>query len=120
MGDRAAERLYHLSTAESIRRVLVEEYGVAVTETSTVLAGWSIRQMVSPAFPALGAISLATHQRPPSPIPPHYGEAPRALVWAPYGTQSGPSGNPPTTSGSKYYAPEGFSTPRDGSRPGAW
>jgi len=33
MGDRDADRLHHLSTAETLRRLVTEEYGVAVADT---------------------------------------------------------------------------------------
>jgi len=71
IGDREADRLYHVCTAEAVRRIHAEEYGVAVTETNTVMAGWWLRQMAGPAASAGGTISPATHQRPPSPVPPH-------------------------------------------------
>jgi len=38
MGERNAERLYHLSTAETLRRLLTEDYRTAVAETRTVVA----------------------------------------------------------------------------------
>jgi len=38
MGDRDAARLYHFSTAETLRRPVTEEHGAAVEDTSTVLA----------------------------------------------------------------------------------
>jgi len=38
MGDREADVLYSLSTFDSVRRLLTEEYGAAVAETNTVLA----------------------------------------------------------------------------------
>jgi len=39
MGDRKAAVLYSLSTVDSIRRLLAEEYGTAVAETNTVFGG---------------------------------------------------------------------------------
>jgi len=68
LGDCEVERLCALGTAESLRRMLAEEYGVAVTETNNVLTGWSIRHLGA-AAPTAGPISPATHQRPPSPAP---------------------------------------------------
>jgi len=73
MGDREADVLYSLSKDDSICRLLAEEYGAAVAQTNTVLAGWSIRNLALPPAAAGGGISPATHQRPPSPSPPHYG-----------------------------------------------
>jgi len=71
MGDREADVLYSLSTVDSVRRLLAEEYGAAVAETNTVLKGWSIRNLALPLVPAGGGMSPATPQRPPSPSPPH-------------------------------------------------
>ena len=72
MGDRDADRLYSLGTVDSLRRILAEEYGVAVAETNTVLAGSSIRRPWAEG-PPVGSLSPATHQRPPCPSTPHYG-----------------------------------------------
>jgi len=89
MGDREADVLYSLSTVDSIRRLLAEEYGAAVAETNTVLAGWSIRNLALPPAPAVGGISPATHQRPPSPSPPHYGVGSGSSAPLHYGAGSG-------------------------------
>jgi len=43
LGERDIEPLYQLGTAETLRRLLTEEYGTAVADTSTVVAGWSLR-----------------------------------------------------------------------------
>jgi len=60
MSDREGDMLYSLSTVDSIRRLLAEEYGAAVAETNTVFAGWSIRNMASPPVPAGGGTLPAT------------------------------------------------------------
>jgi len=39
VGERDVERLYLLGTVETLRRLLTEEYGNAVADTSTVVAG---------------------------------------------------------------------------------
>ena len=90
MGDREAERLCTFGTAESLRHMLAEEYGVALTETNTVLTGWSIRHLGA-AAPTAGPISPATHQRPPSPAPPHYEAGSGAMAAPPFGMGSGSS-----------------------------
>ena len=100
----------------ALRRILAEEYGAAVTETNTVMAGWSLRQMAGPAASAGGTISPATHQRPPSQVPPHFGGEYDSPSRVPYGARTGPSANPPTLSGPEYYAPAGPSRQHDGSR----
>jgi len=45
--ERDVERLYHLCTVETLLRLLTEEYGAAVEDTSTVVAGWSPRNLAS-------------------------------------------------------------------------
>jgi len=102
MGDREADVLYSLSTVDSIRRLLAEEYGAAVAETNTVLAGWSIRNMASPPVPAGGGISSAALQRPPSPSPPLYGVGPGSSVPSHYGAALGSVAPPP----SSVYSPD--------------
>jgi len=97
--NREAIWLCTLGTAESLRRILAEEYGVAVTETNTVLAGWSIRHMGA-AVPTAGPISPATNQRPPSPAPPHYGAGSGVAATPPYGVGSGSSLAPSYGAGS--------------------
>jgi len=89
MGDREADVLYSLSIVDSIRRLLAEEYGAVVAETNTVLAGWSIRNLVLPPAPAGGGISPATHQRPPFPSPPLYGVGSGSSAPPDYGAGSG-------------------------------
>jgi len=101
MRDRKADVLYSLSTVDSVRRLLAEEYGAAVAETNTVLAGWSICMLALAPAPAGGGISPATPQRPPSPsprhygvgfgssVPPHYGAGSGSVAPSPYGADSG-------------------------------
>ena len=93
MGDQDADRLCALGTADSLRRILAEEYAVAVTETNTVSTVWSIRH-IGAAVPTAGPISPATHQRPPSPAPPHYGACSGASAAPPYGVGSDSSPAP--------------------------
>jgi len=45
LGERDVVPLYHLGTVETLRRYLTEEYGTAVAETNTVVAGWSLRNL---------------------------------------------------------------------------
>jgi len=111
MGDLDADRLYHLSTAKTLRRLLTDEYGVAVADTNTVLAGWSLRHLAGSAAPNLGAPMPVTTQRPPSPSPPQYGVRSSSTSQPHYGA-SGPSANPPSFSGPGYYEPE--EDPRQG------
>jgi len=76
LGERDFERLYHLGTAEMLRRLLKEEDGTAVADTSTVLAGWSLRHVAGSSAPPRGAALPAAPRRPPSSFPPHHGRAP--------------------------------------------
>jgi len=108
MGDREADVLYSLSTVDSIRRLLAEEYGAAVAETKSVLAGCSIRNMASPPVPAGGGISSATLQRPPSPSPPHYGVGPGSSVPSHYGAALGSVAPPPYGAGLESATPSHF------------
>jgi len=108
MGDREADVLYSLSTVDSIRRLLAEEYGAAVAETNTVLAGCSIRNLALPPVPAGGGISPATPQRPPSPSPPHYGMGPGSSVPPHYGAGSDPVAPSPYGAGSGSATPSHY------------
>jgi len=45
MGERDVERLYLQSKAQELRRQLTEQYGTDVADTSTVLAGLSLRHL---------------------------------------------------------------------------
>jgi len=87
IGNYDVERLCASGTAEPFHRMLAEEYGVAVTETNTVLTGWSIC-LLGAAVPTVGPISPATHQRPPSPARPHYGAASGSMAAPPFGAGS--------------------------------
>jgi len=139
MGDQEVGRLCTLVTVDSLRRILAEEYNTAVVETTTVTSGWSLRHMGA-AVPTARPISPATHQRAPSPAPPHYGAGPSVAsaphyggisgsypapsygagsgvpAMHPYGARTGPSADPPCPSGPEYYAPEGG--PSQGDSPG--
>ena len=141
--------LYHLGTVATLRRYLTEEYGTAVAETNTVVAGWSLRNMSASSAPPRGVALPAAPRRPPSPPPPHYGagtglspayygagagsssHAPYGASagsssQALYGAETGPSASPPTYSGAHYYAPEPEEDrsqdydPGYGARPGGW
>jgi len=65
--------LYHLGAVETLRRYLTKEYGTAVAETNTVVAGWSLRNLFASSTPPRGVALPAAPRRPPSPPPPHYG-----------------------------------------------
>jgi len=145
MGDQEAGRLCTLVTVDSLRHILAEEYNTAVVETTTVMSGWSLRHMGA-AVPTVGPISPATHQRPPSPAPPHngagssvaaaphyggrsgsypapsYGAGSGIPAMHPHGATTGSSANPPCPSGSEYYAPEGGFSQGDspGVAPRSW
>ena len=45
LGDRDIGLLYQLGAIETLRRYLTEEYGTAVLDTNTVVAGWSFRNL---------------------------------------------------------------------------
>jgi len=47
LGQRDIGPLYQLGTAETLRRYLTEEYGTAVVDTNTVVAGWSLRHLAA-------------------------------------------------------------------------
>ena len=122
LGERDVEPLYYLGTAEALRCLLAEEYGTAVAATSAVVAGWSLRNMAGSSAPPPGAALPAAPRRPSSPPPPHYGAGAGSSSQVLYGAETGPSANPPTYSGSQYYAPEEDRTqdydPDYGTRPG--
>jgi len=73
LGERDVVPLYHLGTVETLRRYLTEEYGTAVAETNTAVAGWSLRNLSASSAPPQGVALPAAPRRPPSPPPPHYG-----------------------------------------------
>ena len=106
LGERDVEPLYQLGTAETLRRLLTEENGTAVADTSTVVAGWSLRHLVGSSAPPQGAALPAAPRSPPSPPPRHYGAGAGSSSQALYGAETGPSVLPPTYSGSHYSAPE--------------
>jgi len=124
LGERDIGPLYQRGTAETLRRYLTEEYGTAVVDTNTVVTGWSLRHLAASSAPPRGAALPAAPRRPPFPPPPHYGAGASSSSQALYGAETGPSANPPTYSGSHYYAPEEDRSqeydPGYGTRPGVW
>jgi len=124
LGERDFEPLYQLGTAETLRRLLTEEYGTAVADTSTVVAGCSLRHLAGSSAPPRRAALPAAPRRLPSSPPPHYGAGAGFSSQALYGAETGPYANPPTYSGSHYYAPEEDRSqdydPGYGTRPGGW
>jgi len=71
LGERDIGPLYQLGTVETLRRYLTEDYGTAVVDTNTVVAGWSLRHLAASSAPPRGVALPAAHRRPPSPPPPH-------------------------------------------------
>jgi len=150
VGERDIGPLYQLGTAETLRRDLTEEYGTAVVDTITVVAGWSLRHLAASSAPPRGRALPTAPRRPPSPPPPHYGAGAGSSSHAPYGAgagpssqgpygagtgfssqalygaETGPSANPPTYSGAHFYTPEPEENrsqeydPGHGSRPAGW
>ena len=106
MGERNAERLYHLSTDETLRLLVTEEYGTAMAQTRLVVAGWSLRHMAGSSAPLRVAILSAAPRRPPSPPPPHYGAGCSSSAQLLHGVDSGCSASPPFVSAPQSYAPE--------------
>jgi len=121
---RDVEPLHHLGTAETLRRLLTEEYGTAVSDTSTVVAGRSLRHLAGSSAPPRGGALPAAPRRLPFPSPPHYGAGASFSSQALYGAETGPSANRKTFSGSHYYALKEDSSqdydPSYGARPGGW
>jgi len=111
LGERDVVPLYHLGTVETLRRYLTEEYGTAVAETNTVVAGWSLRNMSASSAPPRGVALPAAPRRPPSPPPPHYG-AGTGPSPAYYGAGAGSSSHAPygAGAGSSSRAPYGAGT----------
>jgi len=105
MGDREADMRYSLSSVDSVRPLLAEEYGAAVAKTNTFMAGCSIRHLALPPVPAGGGSSPATPQRPPSPSLHHYGVGSGSSVPPRYETGSG------SVAPSPYGAGSGSATP---------
>jgi len=130
LGERDIGPLYQLGTAETLRRYLTEEYGTAVVDTNTVVAGWSLRHLAASSAPPRRVALPAAPWRPPSSPPLHYGAGAGyssqahygagagsssqahcgagagSSSQALYGAETGPSANPQTYSGTHYYAPE--------------
>jgi len=77
LGERDVVPLYQVDTVETLRRYLTEEYGTAVVDTNTVVAGWSLRNLSASSAPPRGVALPAAPRRPPSPPRPIMG---RALV----------------------------------------
>ena len=111
LGERDIMPLYHLGTVATLRRYLTEEYGTAVAETNTVVAGWSLRNMSASSAPPRGVALPAAPRRPPSPPPPHYG-AGTGTSPAYYGAGAGSSSHAPdgAGAGSSSRAPYGAGT----------
>jgi len=111
LGERDVVPLYHLGTVETLRRYLTEEYGTAVAETNTVVAGWSLRNMSASSAPPREVALPAAPRRPPSPPPPHYG-AGAGPSPACYGAGAGSSSHAPygAGAGSSSRAPYGAGT----------
>jgi len=138
LGERDIGPLYQLGTSETLRRYRTEEYGTAVVDTNTVVAGWSLRHLDASSAPPRGVALPAAPRRPPSPPPPHYGAGAGSSSQAhygagagssshaQYGAETGPSANLQTYSGAHYYAPEPEEDrsqdydPGYGTRPGGW
>jgi len=124
LGERDIGPLHELGTAETLRRYLPEEYGAAVVATNTVVTGWSLQLLAASSASPRGAAFPAAPRRPPSPPPPHYVAGAGSSSQARYGAATGPSANPPTYSGSHYYAPEEDRSqeydPGYGTRLGGW
>ena len=108
LGERDVVPLYHLGTVETLRRHLTEEYGTAVAETITVVAGSSLRHLPASSAPPRGVVLPAAPRRPPSPPPPHY-RAGAGSSHAHYGAGAGSSSRAPygAGAGSPSHAPSG-------------
>lgn len=106
VGDRDANRPYHPSTAEMLRRHLTVEYGVAVADTNTVFAALPLWHLAGPAPPPLGAPRPETHQQIPCPSRPQYVAESSSTDQPTRGVVSGPFANAPSISRPGCYAPE--------------
>jgi len=91
LGERDIGPLHQLGTVETLRRYLTEEYGTAVVDTNTVVAGWSLRNLAAPSAPPREVALPAAPRRPPSPSPPHYGAGAGSSSHAHYGAGAGSS-----------------------------
>jgi len=108
LGERDVVPLYQLGTVETLRRYLTEDYGTAVAENNTVVAGWSLRSFSASSAPPRGVALPAAPRRPPSPPPPHYG-AGAGSSHAHYGAGAGSFSHAPYGAGasSSSHAPYG-------------
>ena len=109
LGERDIGPLYRLGTVETLRRYLSEEYGTAVVETNTVVAGWSLRHLAASSAPPRGVALPAAPQRPPSPLAPHSGAGAGSSPHAHYGAGAGSASQAPygAGAGSSSQAPYG-------------
>jgi len=112
MGERDAERLYHLSRAETLRLLLTEEYETAVADASTVVAEGSLRHLAGSSVRPREENMAAAPISPPSSPLPHYGAGSSSFAQPLFGAASRPAVSPPSFSGPQYYAPE--EDPRQG------
>ena len=94
LGERDVVPLYQLGTVESLPRYLTEEFGTAVVDTNTVVAGWSLRHLAATSASPRGVALPAAPRRPPSPPPPHNG-AGAGSSHAHYGAGAGSSSHAP-------------------------
>jgi len=69
LGERDVVPLYQLGTVETLCRYLTEEYGTAVVDTNTVVAGWTLRNFSASSAPPRVVALPAAPRRPPSPPP---------------------------------------------------
>jgi len=106
--ERDVVPLYQVGTVETLRHHLTEEYGTAVVDANTVVAGWSLRRLAASSAPPRGLALSAAPRLPPSPPPPHYG-AGAGSSHAHYGAGAGSSSHAPygAGAGSSSRAPYG-------------
>jgi len=109
LGERDVVPLYKVGTVETLRRYLREEYGTAVVDTNTVVAGWSLRHLAASSAPPRGVAVPAAPRRPPSPTPPNHGAGAGCSSHAHYGAGAGSSSHAPygAGTGSASQAPYG-------------
>ena len=109
LGERDFVPLYQLGTVETLRRYLTEEYGTAVVETNTVMAGWSLRHLAASSVPPRGVALPAAPRQPPSPPRPHHGAGAGSASHAHDGAGAGSSSHAPygAGAGSSSQAPYG-------------
>jgi len=99
LGERDIGPLYQLGTAETLRRYLTEECGIAVVDTNKVVAGWSLRHLAASSASPRGVALPAAPRRPPSPPPPHHGAGAGSSSHAHYGAGAGSSSQAPYGAG---------------------